>query len=203
VLGESSEECQQPADYFQRQRDLVVTYAATAARPMRVQVYWRRVPDNTVGVRPATLLAAAELQVSVQTDAMDIVPRVLTLSQFRIANRTQPWLESNAFLPPGGADENQLFSLSRPGGGCLMHCSLASDRHYVEMVHPEDYQETQCHVASDGSLRISHQLLAGRLEKGVIVRARVRGLLLRGPIDGERLAGAFATFTSAAPPLTV
>ncbi len=51
-------------------------------------------------------------------------------------------------------------------------------------------------------MQLAHQLFAERLEKGVILRARVLGVLVDRDGDLAAAARHYENFVSAAPPLT-
>ena len=52
-----------------------------------------------------------------------------------------------------------------------------------------------------GTLRVSHQLFSERLEKGVILRARLRGVFLPRQRDTRVAAACYTAFAAAEPPL--
>ncbi len=47
------------------------------------------------------------------------------------------------------------------------------------MIHPQDGCRLNIHARGQG-VEIAHRVFEGRLEKGVVLRARLRGLLLEG-----------------------
>ena len=66
------------------------------------------------------------------------------------------------------------------------------------MVHPVDFGGAK---VSTGT--ISHHLFQQRLEKGVILRARVRAAILHRKNDLATAQAAYERFAGAEPPLTV
>jgi hypothetical protein len=207
------------AECYVRGLDLVATYMIPALAT-RVQVYWRAASDapdsqelDSHTLDGGAAATAIDLQVSVQTDVLDARPRVSTRSVLagdrveRLIDARSPSLARVAIdaaapvlLAPDASPACLLFSL---GGGLA----------YVEMVHPADFR--QCRLSRRGEeLVIEHDLFAEKdLEKGVILRARVRGLLLRsaatdraggGPAAAVEViaAEAYERFVAAAPPLT-
>jgi hypothetical protein len=78
----------------------------------------------------------------------------------------------------------------------------------VEMIHPADEAGGVFFVAGLGVNQrpvagsIRHQLFASFLEKGVILRARLRGEFLPRERDADLAAEAYRQFLAAPPPLT-
>ncbi len=77
-----------------------------------------------------------------------------------------------------------------------------SEASYLEMIHPSDFGCDELAACGDGRLQLKHRLFSGSLEKGVILRARIRGGYL-GSADDERVAAAaYREFLASPPPLT-
>lgn len=73
---------------------------------------------------------------------------------------------------------------------------------YVEMTHPSDPAECEVSSCADtGRAALRHGFFSGSLEKGVILRARLRGVFLPREADCDAASTAFAEWTAAAPPL--
>jgi hypothetical protein len=72
-----------------------------------------------------------------------------------------------------------------------------TDWSFVEMAHPSNLDAT-----SDDAARIAYALFPGQLEKGVIRRARIRGLFLPTPNVQETAVRLHQQFVESAPPLT-
>jgi hypothetical protein len=165
------------ADAYVRQRDLVVTYVQSPALPIRLQVYWRAAsgPQST---------PAIDLQVSIQTNLLDSHPRLWTTTSLGDAEPIRFGHEADT------AEQTPAprYDLFRPAG---------TDFSYVEMIHPADDAGGANEVG-----RISRELFAAFLEKGVILRARLRGVFLPRHGDAELAAEAYQQFLAAPPPLT-
>jgi hypothetical protein len=173
-LGPPGDSARKLADAYVRGADLVASYASTDCRPIGVQIYWRAHADS------AARMAAVDLEVSVQTQLLDSDPTLTTVSR----------------VPAGdvvaiGADGPSICWLLRPGG---------AEWSYVEMVHSHACDSEIGTVANVSSLR--HRLFAERLEKGVILRTRVRGVFLDRKQDVERARTAYQEFLAAPPSLT-
>jgi hypothetical protein len=73
------------------------------------------------------------------------------------------------------------------------------------MVHPADFQGTTLDIEARPAAalaRLQHALFVSRLEKGVILRARVLGLFLARDDDMSATAEHFSLFSATEPPLT-
>ena len=181
------------ADCFVRGGDLVTTYAQVHARPVRLQVYWRARASE-----PGEVLAAIDVQVSVQTSLLEAYPALVL--QSRLPTRTVtclPATNPNEQPSRTNADATQAES-----AGCWL-CHLSSaEVVYGEMFHPADVEREALIVIDEQSIELEHHLFTQPLEKGVILRARARGVF--APSDGAEcaMALAYADFLSAPLPLT-
>lgn len=188
------------ADVYNRGTDLVVTYDESTDRAARVQLYWRSVAE------PGEAIAAIDLQVSVQTNLLDSWPELVTSStlpateflRLRDDGRFRAEMSEGDDLYPD--DVGPICYLVRLPGTALS---------YVEMVHPADAAaeppQGQCAATRETghwSLYVSHRLFAESLEKGVIRRARLRGLFFPRERDEVLALAAYQAFSSAEPPLT-
>jgi hypothetical protein len=176
------------AEAYVRQRDLIVTYTQTPELPFRVQIYWRAASG------PAGS-PAIDLQVSVQTSLLDSRPALTTVTSLGDAQRLR-LVEVSA---GGNLHPSHGYDIFRPADGGAS---------YVEMIHPADNGNGSQFVASDASRQtptnasISHHLFASFLEKGVILRARLRGVFLPRQGDSKLAAEAYRQFLAEPPPLT-
>ncbi len=186
-------------DCYVRGADLVATYAMQALAT-RVQVYWRCVSDDS---------AVFDLQVSVQTDVLDAHPRLSARSEVsarQVEDLVGPGAPALARvivgdaaplrLPPGADGACLVFRLHSDGQD-------RADLAYIEMVHPADFSLCRLSRRGDNTV-VEHELFAEKsLEKGVIMRSRVRGLLLRRAEGLEWIAKqAYERFVAAPLPLT-
>ncbi len=160
---------------YVRGADLVATYRMSKAYEICWQIYWRELAaeEDTIG--------GIELIVSVQTDLLDSDPRLYVGS--RIANSAFVSLE------PAGA------LLARPP-----QVSFS----YLELIHPADFSAVE--VTSDGAdpptCASRFHLFDDHLEKGVIRRARLRGLVLPRADDTAMATACYQSFLQSALPLT-
>lgn len=183
------------ADCYSRGPDVVVVFAAEEASPVRWQVYWSVSMAAFAGARCPTF----DVQVSVQTSALDTHLECLLTSRL-------PGCEVIGLPDPGWAAARCCF-LFRPDDARVASMAaakemIATDRTYIEMVHPADIRKTELPAPSDDAPSLRHHLFDTDLEKGVIVRARARGLIAPKSSDREVAAAAWQEFISKPPPLT-
>jgi hypothetical protein len=185
-------------EHFVRGGDLVATYAQTPAKPVRVQIYWRASLPET-GLQLPTI----DLQVSVQTSLLNSNPELTAVSTIaggdiqRLANQ------------PGGQFERLLTAPGRTleftpdhGPGCLVFRQRATTTSYAEMIHTADFYRDTLAAVNESNMQLTHQLFVSSLEKGVILRARIRGVFLPASDDKRLAAEVYAALQSAPPPLT-
>lgn len=207
-----------PVDCFARGNDFVATYAETADRPFRAQIYWRLVDDETGGGHRTEPFAALELIVSVQTSRLD---SDTSLAVCTTLTGVESWRMLDAaddrLAPDCDPSANDLSQRKSPGGdpvvpefhasdspGCCLFRPIGSGPSYIEMVHPADFRQTTFEWMADSSpvVRLSHRLFAERLEKGVILRSRIRGLFIARSHDTETARTEYRRFAASEPPLT-
>jgi hypothetical protein len=187
-------------DFLTRCNDLIATYSETAYTPFRAQAYWRYIPPPShVDGQPAV-----ELILSIQTNLLNSDPTLTVetdLSAARVSRFTDTL--SARMIDLSNTATPAVFS-HETGSGCfhfqLAHAPLA----YTEMVHPTDFHHSTLErVAGQGtSLRLSHRLFWQRLEKGVILRSRIRGLFTPVETDAATIARGYQEFATSGPPLT-
>ncbi len=75
---------------------------------------------------------------------------------------------------------------------------------YGEFAHPSGPAETEiCSAPAPAAISIGYRLFAERLEKGVILRARVLGGIVERGQERLQLAALYREFAASEPPLTV
>jgi hypothetical protein len=186
-------------DSYARVGDLVATYAQTPTRPTRVQVYWRTVAE----IADSAGAEAVDLQVSVQTSLLDAAAVVVAQSRLN-TSETHRLIDVDAvrFEPIDLPTTVRRKLTPADGPGCLVFRSASGDMSYVEMIHPADFHEDALVREFDGMISLSHDLFVSSLEKGVILRARVRGLFLPRDNDLPAAADAYRAFVDSKLPLT-
>jgi hypothetical protein len=183
-----------PSDAYVRGGDLLASYRSGSAA-VQVDVLWHAVE---VPAQDAATVAF-ELIVSARTEQLESEPAVAVESSLPCeqALRLTP---SGQFSALPTSDTSPLVLRPDEAVSCVLCRLPGSELSYVEMVHRADCHETRLE-GSAGTLKIRHRLFAETLEKGVILRARVRGALVpRG--EDVRLAAAWhAAFAGTEPPL--
>lgn len=189
------------ADWYERCGDLVATYAQTDSRPFRTQVYWR-----TESFQAAEALAAIELVASVQTSLLDSHPQ-LTISSLlpstEVLRLNDP--QTGSFVVVS-CSSKAPFQAGPSQCACYV-LRLSGGWSYAEMVHPLDARESTVRPVVDREhgrelVEICHRLFTSELEKGVILRSRVLGLLLPRENDLALAARLYSQFSATEPPLT-
>lgn len=178
--------------------DVVATYSPLAGFPFRSQIYWRSLPL----VDPVAI-AAIEAIVSTQTELLDSHPRVsvsTTLPAVELWRLTS--LDKAEFkqISLAGADPQQIHYSQGPG--CYLW-RLSGDRwSFAEMLPPGDFHSTDIQRDAGGVVTLSHRLFGRSLEKGVILRSRVRGVLLDRARDAHAAMAWYRDLLCSELPLT-
>lgn len=182
-------------DAYQRRGDLVATYAQTPSAKASTQVYWRAASFDFLGAICPTI----DLQISVQTNLLDSRPARRTRSRLPagdVARVSEPAAASAAI-----AATVQEF-LREPAAHCFVFSPSGWHSAYIEMVHPADAEDFQMREPNTSHIEIAHRLFEHNLEKGVILRARVRGLFAPRSDDRGFASAAWRQFIDQPPPLT-
>lgn len=181
------------ADYYVRENDLVVTYEQTPPRTVRPQLYWRYVCCELPGNQR---VHGAEVVISVQTDLLDSQPQTLVRSclaagpaapQHRggagLLDEPACWVLRGGGMEKCGLEQGEQVELSRESARPLVAVPVMAEWSYVELAYPSDFTramvtyEPEANGESAG-VRIRWSLFDEHLEKGVIRRARLRGLFV-------------------------
>jgi hypothetical protein len=173
------------SEAYVRHQDLVITYQQRAPRTVRPQVYWRSLSSGRTSP-PQEL--GLEFLLSLQTDRLASEPKCQLVTEFLgehcVLHAPPTGLESTGTVwqPVPPVERVELTSAAcRP---CLLFRPTGSDWSYLEMLYPGDFT----HVAVErrgivGSTGSRWTLFDEDLEKGVIRRARLRGMLLHREND--------------------
>jgi hypothetical protein len=195
-------------DAYVRGPDLVATYDESPPAQLRTQGYWRIVAPAEFATHDASAVVAAfDLILSVNTSLLDNNPQSRVSSKIA-AIETVFELVADAAGKPAFREVDLAKSSSTAGRidrtlgtGCFVARIGTSEFSFVQMVHPVDFGGAILDV-NQQPLAISHQLFQQRLEKGVILRARVRAAVLRRRDDLSTAQAAYERFANAEPPLT-
>ncbi|MEX2120387.1 MAG: hypothetical protein WD847_12395 [Pirellulales bacterium] len=185
-------------DRYQRGDDLVATYAQTQDRPVRVQLYWRAIATAL----DAPQAPAIDLIVSVQTSLLKANPSLTTATGLTAGHVLRLADPDRIRFDPLVLPAASAWLLARDGRpACFLYRPRGASLSYVEMVHPADFQASEWTADAD-RLNCANRLFSGDLEKGVILRARVRGAFVPRSGDEELAARAYRAFAVCEPPLT-
>jgi hypothetical protein len=227
ILGAAFGEHHRPrpsqVDAYVRGQDLVATYDEAQVQPLRVQTYWRLLsPHKFAPDLAPNVLAAFDLILSLNTSLLDSNPQshvqsqvACTCTMFHLQSSgsdtlraTQISLTADNTNPNSTADANFTATPGNHSTGCFIARLNSVPYSYIEMVHPADFCRSTLNIrqpspANTAGTAIQHHLFQQRLEKGVILRARVRSALVAQEYDESAAVAAYLNFAAAEPPLTV
>ena len=188
------------SDCYVRGGDLIATYVEESQRPYAPQVYWRAIGPSTSSVGSAE--AQLELLVSVQTPVLDAQPEMTATSRIPAVEALHLLDAENGRFSPLELGAAQTID-SESTTGCLLLRLADGKRSYVEMVHPLDFVQGRLCVSADvDSVLLSHTLIDCRMEKGVIIRTRLRGSFVDRADDMAAATRLFEEFAGSALPLS-
>jgi hypothetical protein len=183
-------------DAWVRGGDLVATYSQGEKR--RGQIYWRvQSCDDAAAASVPTL----ELIASVQTSLLDSDPALGVRSLVAAQEVLRLTDDPNGRLDVIHFDEGGATSVAASSTPACFVFRLG-EMSYLEMVHPVDFTGSSLQRLPDGQIELSHRLFRGRLEKGVILRSRLRGLFVPREQDAALARRCYASFAASEPPLT-
>jgi hypothetical protein len=186
---------------YARGGDLVATYVDRPAPDMRSVLYWRAAAHELQGA-----IAAIELVASVETSSLDSRPQLavrtsLVASEaYRLVDAARGSFAAIVPLPsePQGDDAPEAPA-------CHLFRLPGRRYSYAEMVQPADGRQSHWEgwlAAGDYRFELRHELFAQRLEKGVILRARVLGMILDRDDDQAAVLAHWNSFLREPLPLT-
>lgn len=201
ALPDSASLASSLSETYVRERDLVAVYEESNDRPFRTQVYWNAIEAGMQG----QLLGGVELIVSVNTSGLDVDSEYLINTEFpagellRLRDADTKAFETEPADSPQTTEFNQA-----EGPGVFLFRPADADWSYAEIVHAADFSAaTLSPTETAGIRRLTHQLFHRQMEKGVIVRSRMRGVFLSRDGDEAAAVGCFEDLRHAKLPLTV
>jgi hypothetical protein len=188
---------------------LIAVYRESSDWPVALHALWRVLTaegrlSKASSEDPARFVAALEVTLSVWTERLETQPGLCVCGRFPAGDAlflsdpgTARFEPGKPFGPPPTATG------SAEGPGCVLFRPRPGDWSYAEMVHPADFggSELLQDDAAGGQLVLRHRLFARRLEKGVLLRTRARGVFLQRENDTVVAAAQYRAFASAEPPL--
>jgi hypothetical protein len=209
--------------------NLVAVYRESPFWPVRVDGRWRAgvegplvVLDLVVSVRTSLLDSLPEMAVRSTVAAsgawglvsagggrFEPCPDGLGPQASPGARDATAGLSSNADGARGAiaglsrSADGTVGQANRGTTGCLLFRLPGEAWSCAAMVHPADFSRVELAIepGEPRAFRLAHHLFSGRLEKGVILRARARCLLLPRDDDLSVAAAHYASWIAAAPPL--
>jgi len=186
-------------DSYVRGADLVASHEVASGRSLATQIYWRYVEHLDLGA------AGFELMVSVRTKLLDADPQLTfgsVLSCTELIQAVAP--DAAVFQPVPVPSPRCGQSVRRAGVGLFVHRLTDDAVSYVEMVHPADFSAVEFAVGEGaaGCVQSRFRLFEERLEKGVLRRARARGLLCRREDDEAVARECYRRLLASESPLT-
>lgn len=180
-----------------RASDFVAAYEETPGWPFRVDALWRAGELRAGAARAGCV----ELVLSLCTSLLDARPRLSAQSDLPGAEALR-W-SGAGFEPVSAPWRSGAMGEAPDAPRCLLVRFGQAEWSYAEMVHPADAGATEIAVVGPGRglLRVRHHLFPEPLEKGVLLRARVRGLVLPRPEDERLAAEGYRAFAASAHPL--
>lgn len=204
-----------PLDFYPRGDDLVVTYPESSDG-VRTQVYWQWAPAITSTGEMG--LPGFELQVSVQTHLLDTLPKISVHAHLPACEIIEcRGVDPSEYRPVPKGDS---YRLAPPEERCLQGLVFRiadSDLSYAQLLHPSDVltqSQIEASLARTQTLveaqspdaahqyHCSSRLFHEPLEKGVIRRARVRGIFVPRENDLQAVAECGQRFVEQKLPLT-
>jgi hypothetical protein len=186
------------SDSWLRGDDVVVRYGQTTLRPFCPEIYWRFLSEfaqPTMGL---------ELIISVQTSLWDALPRTSATSELQAEEMLWMANPSHAERPepvPFRAGSEEIDVAGPIQTGCCLFRFGGLPFSYLEMIHPSDFSAAKLEWR-DHRVRVQWDLFPESLEKGVIRRARLRGIWIPRHIDLEESVRQYCAFRESPLPLT-
>ena len=189
-------------DHYTSENSLVVRYADPGKDSHQMQLRWQFVHPQQDLPR-----GAVELVISLEASLLMQLPKWRTIS--RVSMRpvygfggevSQTWQALSTSSTPEGEKSSPEEADCR-----MILCRFpGQDLSYVEMIHPRDPALsifTDPKPGSEETICWGMQMAGDYLEKGVILRRRVRGVFLPAEQDEILAQEAYQQFLDLAPPL--
>jgi hypothetical protein len=162
-------------DVVLRQDTLLAHFAPTTRRPVECQARWRVHPEGIIDLEVSTLTPGKWDGLAVQTH-----------STFKLTSLTA----------------NEIVVDDSVSPGIVLYRPAASQFTYAEFCHPFDGIGLEV-KPEDGMHAARFRLFGHDLEKGVILRGRLRGILLPRAVDVAAAQAAYQRFLAEPPNLTL
>jgi hypothetical protein len=196
---------------YLRGPDLIAVYRESSDWPVTLHGQWTALTPEA----PAQVLAAVELTLSVRTERLDARPELCVCGGLPAGDVFELSDPDSARFDPCEPRDAPHSATSAEGPSCVLVRPHAGKWSYAEMVHPAATRapsggwsrsvpggsELTPAGAADGQVVLRHRLFERRLEKGVLLRTRIRGVFLPPENDALVAAAQYRAFACADPPL--
>jgi len=186
-------------DPYSRDNSLIIRYSDQADPSHHLQVQWRCIPSE-----PGLFLGGVELILSFETPSQVNLPEWTTMTQvgqqdILVAggNCEQPWISLNEIH-----ETTDTTSSTATNEAHMILCRFPEQQlSYLEMTPAAEPALALLPSTETTRTLWGSRTPDGPLEKGVILRRRVRGLFLPREKDTVLADKAYAQFQALAPPL--
>ena len=172
-------------EVYVRRGDLIATYRRASERTVRPQLVWSAAVndgsleiDLTIAMQTQLLASDPSLTLVTTARSEEVLMAVGTVEEFEFQDASKDSSDACGLF---------LFRLPRCGYS------------YAEMIYPPDFDASRMEYREG---RLEHRLICETLEKGVIRKAQLRGMIVPRHQDTELAAAGFQSLRSSAPPLT-
>ena len=182
-------------EQFKHEDRLTVRYAGTEAWPVWTEVTWGVYETRD---RPGLNL---DLNVSVRTSQPSCRPELVAQSFLPKSDCFA--IKDTQSLPIQLVSDVPHTMTRADAAGCVLFRPADADWSLVEMVHPLDFEHDELSHDPEhpDHTRLSHRLFTHPLEKGVLLRARLRAIVIDRADDLATAAMRYAEFTHEPPVL--
>ena len=184
---------------YVRGDDLMATYAQLPERTVRPQVCLRHLAAESLGGEQR---AGVELIIAVQTSLLDSDPTFLAFTELSAASVFVLQADKSDWQQVQPSRDGEMSVAREECAGAFVFRLDESQFSYIELIYPSDFQGAIVR-ATDSSISLSYQLFPEFLEKGVIRKGRIRGILCQQADDLACGVACYEQLATAPPPLTV
>lgn len=184
-------EADTPQDAYIRGRDLIVSYGSARGRDIRPHACWRVAGGDDYGLQIQLLLSA-------ETDLLTSHPATRVVCEW---GPGQILRGGHAQERGEQASPDARFAAPHEAT-ILLWQSAAEDCSEAMFIDPHDFHQGEIVTRQTGGTRAAFDLFPNSLEKGVIRRARLGGIVAAHPCDWQTVRRIACRQQQQAPPLT-
>ena len=180
---------------YARAADLYASYAATERRPFRCQLHWQVTPPSASG----TVRGGVNLIISVQTHLPDSLADISVGSHLRADDLVLVAEQGHRSLPANELDDEDLGG--ELAAACLLLRVPDGATSCATMIDPADFRGARLTRGPQSLAGITYRLFSRHLEKGVILRARLRSVFIDRENDVDEARRWYRAQAGSPPPL--